>query len=334
MFESYSVYSLYTRISFLFIGILTFSIPIYAQEVKSFNELLSGYKFPVTQQIFSEKEMEQVNSETDICSTSSEDFQTKALNIKNLTGFSNPPGFVNTGLCWWHTKLHRNSIYLTVFNNPESKKPSMKEAFDIVNKIITKAEVVEIPGFKSWYEFSKHYKMEITRLLEKWQLRDTLRLEFVKGLRKRNGTSYKNLNEIKLNIEKYKRIPYVTVIVDFGAHSWLVPGLKNDKLLLIDSNYPDFVGVYSIESNFYSTLASNGYAIGESNQVSPNETMRVDPGYIPTNYIGRANQEVRPIMSLYLDNDGDYLDYINAIKKYCGRSTPFTEYQEEVEKFK
>lgn len=39
-------------------------------------------------------------------------------------------------------------------------------------------------------------------------------------------------------------------------------------------------------------------------------------------------------MSLYIENDSDYLNYVKAIKSYCGQDTPFTQYQEAIEKFR
>ncbi|HXH76855.1 MAG TPA: hypothetical protein VNJ08_17935 [Bacteriovoracaceae bacterium] len=79
---------------------------------------------------------------------------------QDTLAFANPPGPVGGGMCWLHTRLQRSFTYLANYR-PSSAKPSKQEAMEIIDRIVHRKGVTEIPGFKNLNEFSSAYSKEL-----------------------------------------------------------------------------------------------------------------------------------------------------------------------------
>jgi len=83
----------------------------------------------------------------------------------NKLSFRNPPGSLNTGLCWMHSRYQRAASYLANFR-PERPRPGRAEGERLVRQLIRRDAVVEIPGYRDLKEFSTEYRDAITTLLD------------------------------------------------------------------------------------------------------------------------------------------------------------------------
>lgn len=174
--------------------------------------------------------------------------------VNNLMAFSNHGGLVNGGVCWWHSRFQRNALYLTIYS-PDKKRPEHKEAVRIVEKIREGSEIVEIPGYNNFNEFSYSHRREIQRELEKWQKGDgILKFNWVIGLSGDNVVSPAKMktmmDELYDYVEVQGQIAYQKLqIKGITAHAWLVINMKKTMdgydLEVLDSNYPNQTKVYN-----------------------------------------------------------------------------------------
>lgn len=168
--------------------------------------------------------------------------------------FSNHGGLANGGVCWWHSRFQRNALYLTIYN-PQKKKPSREEAAKIVAKIRAAEEVIEIPGYKNFSDFSYYHQSEIQRELEKWQKGDgIIKFNWVIGLSGSNVVDADTLKEMMDELYDYVEIQgniaYQKLqIKGVTAHAWLVKNMKKTaagyELEILDSNFPHRTSIYS-----------------------------------------------------------------------------------------
>jgi len=171
----------------------------------------------------------------------------------NLMAFKNDGGLFNGGVCWWHSRFQRNALYLTIYK-PHLPRPSLDEARELIKQIREAKDVIVIPGFRNFSEFSSIHEAQIQRELEKWQKGDgVIRFAWVKGL---SGTSsvasdeLKNIMdqlyeevEVKKNIA-YNKLQFPGVV----AHAWLVVHMEKVNggynLEILDSNFPRSTETY------------------------------------------------------------------------------------------
>jgi hypothetical protein len=182
---------------------------------------------------------------------------------KNLMAFANHGGLANGGVCWWHSRFQRNALYLTSYN-PSKAKPTSEEVVKIVDKIRDGKEVIEIPGYKNFRDFSYDHQVQIQRELEKWQKGDgVLKFNWVIGLKGDNVVSAdkmkKMMDELYDYVENKGQIAYEKLqIKGVTAHAWLVVNMKKTAkgydLEIIDSNYNTSTNIYRYTegmTNFY-----------------------------------------------------------------------------------
>jgi hypothetical protein len=165
---------------------------------------------------------------------------------ENLMGFANRGGIGNGGVCWWHSRMQRNALYLTIYK-PAEKRPTTEQAKVIVEKIRAGKDVVVIPGFDNFNEFSITYRSIVQRELDKWQKGDgVLRFNWVIGLKGSSDVDADKMKdmmdelydyvEVKGNIA-YEKLQIKGIV----AHAWLVVNMKKvDKgydLQVLDSNF-------------------------------------------------------------------------------------------------
>jgi hypothetical protein len=194
---------------------------------------------------------------------------------ENLLTYENQSGLfgLETGVCWWHSRLQRRLSYLGNFR-PDLPKPSDREVKRILAKIKRGKKVVTIPGFKNLQEFSNAHELQIKRTLNAWMFGDSfLRQKWVSGLK---GKTNLTPEKMKPYLEKvYSQFqesegPLVQVLQMPGvmAHAWIINDMKklNDteySLEIIDSNNPNKVTKYIVSSdqtNFAPLRKFNGYA--------------------------------------------------------------------------
>ncbi|MFG1481840.1 hypothetical protein ABMA79_02015 [Halobacteriovorax sp. HFRX-2_2] len=162
-------------------------------------------------------------------------------------GFRNYGGLLNGGVCWWHSRFHRNALYLGVFR-PEYSKPSEDEAKNIIKAIRRGRSVVEIPGYRNLREFSIDNDHLIQNELEAWQKTDGfINQQWVIGLL---GTPKRSANGMRKMMDGlYDRVvnqgdvTYQKLqIKGIDAHAWLVVDMKKTRtgytLYAVDSNFP------------------------------------------------------------------------------------------------
>ena len=175
-------------------------------------------------------------------------------NSSNLMAFRNHGGLANGGVCWWHSRFQRNALYLTIFK-PELAKPTEDEARDIIKQIRAAKNIVTIPGYSNFREFTYDFEALVQRELEKWQKGDGfIRMAWTKGLA---GKSEVEADKLKANmdaiyeeVELKKNIAYNKLqIPGIDAHAWLVVKMiKRENgydLTVLDSNFPNMTETYN-----------------------------------------------------------------------------------------
>lgn len=169
--------------------------------------------------------------------------------------FRNHGGLINGGVCWWHSRFQRNAAYLTVYR-PEQRRPTKRQAERLIKKIRKGREVITIPGFSSFSEFSRAYSSEIQDQLEKWQKFDGIIMQqWVVGLAGRSEVSAESMKD-KMD-ELYEQVSQGDIVYQklqikgITAHAWLVIDMTKTsngyELNVIDSNSPLTTTVYNYE---------------------------------------------------------------------------------------
>jgi hypothetical protein len=163
----------------------------------------------------------------------------------NLMSFRNRGGIGMAGVCWWHSRFQRNALYLTYFK-PELPRPSILETLDIIKQIRNAENVIAIPGFNNFFEFSEANKKHIQQELEDWQKYEGIQqFSWIDGLAGESIVSPSKLKKILdhmfVEVEINKHIVFNKLqIKGIAAHSWLVVHMKKFKggydLEILDSN--------------------------------------------------------------------------------------------------
>ena len=164
----------------------------------------------------------------------------------NLFSFPNPLGYLDIGVCWWHSRFQRNALYLTYYL-PDNPKPTKKEAEKIIRQIRWGMKVIPINGFKNFDDFSNEYKDLIVKRLSNWQLFDGIILwQWVNDLAGFYEVSPNKLKTIMDNLYKeikLNKICYTKIqIKGLDSHAWLFTEMEKTEngyeYKIIDSNNP------------------------------------------------------------------------------------------------
>lgn len=189
---------------------------------------------------------------------SRETIQDLSGEVSNLMAFKNNGGLLNGGVCWWHSRFQRNILYLSIFR-PEMPRPtSNKEIQNIIHEIRLGRNVITIPGYANFAEFSKLNQALIQKELNDWQLYDGIVLGgWMDGLKGDTKVPAATLERMISNIHQYvsvnKKIAYTKLqIKGITSHAWLVVGMKQMPsgfdLGFIDSNNPRMTEIYSYKT--------------------------------------------------------------------------------------
>jgi len=184
---------------------------------------------------------------SEFCSRSDQDLLSKFEAPENRIAFQNDGGLGNGGVCWWHSRLQRSAIYLTQYA-PSKPRPTETEARELVRKLVFFTQVVEIPGYANFSDFSKDFQPVLQKELNNWQLRDGfLYQQWIRGMYGRASmpaaTLAKHMDRLYNKFLHSKPGLWVMAqLPGIPSHALLFIGMsKSDTgyhMRLIDSNYP------------------------------------------------------------------------------------------------
>lgn len=166
----------------------------------------------------------------------------------NRLAFRNLPGPAERGLCWWHSRLTRSALYLAVFRPDQEQKPDADQVEEILNHLMDRDQVVEIPGYSNLWDFSKDHLPEIESALSGWSLWDTLNLNirnaFIGNIWEKPQRLSQLMDKLYHEVKVNGRVVFQTLqLPGISAHSWLVvdmdPTPKGYQFKVVDSNYLD-----------------------------------------------------------------------------------------------
>lgn len=184
----------------------------------------------------------------ELCSQSRAELLSKFDAPGNRMAFRNDGGLFDGGVCWWHSRLQRSSIYLSRYA-PSLPRPTAGEAKAIVEHLVHFDSVVTIPGYANFNEFTKDHEGLIQQELNEWQIRDGfIQQQWVRGLYGRPSMPAAVLRERMARIfVKFKASkPGLWVMAQFPgitSHALLFTGMTRTAegfdLKVIDSNRPE-----------------------------------------------------------------------------------------------
>ena len=180
-------------------------------------------------------------------------FKTLLFDSENHNSSSNSAGGLGTGLCWWHSEFQRSATYLAVYR-PDLPRPDEAEARALINDIMTKQGVVEIPGFNNFREFSGRYYSLVEKMLTAGEVTTSVfELGFVKGLIGSSGGAdaklAREMDDLYDEVVNKKGIAFqVLQMPGVEAHAWIVLDMRKTEagydLAFVDSNMSGEVGLY------------------------------------------------------------------------------------------
>ena len=186
------------------------------------------------------------NAQT-ICQRTQDELRAAFFDPQERIAIRNNGGIANGGVCWWHSRLQRAAIYLTSYA-PSKTKPSSAEARAIILKITLMREVVEIPGFRNFFDFSTEFAKEVQVELNAWQIRDGFIFQqWVRGLSGKSSMPSEELAEhMDAIYSDFKtHAPGLWVMAQMKgitSHALLIIGMTPTAdgydLMVIDSNHP------------------------------------------------------------------------------------------------
>ena len=172
----------------------------------------------------------------------------------NMMAFKNNGGLFNGGVCWWHSRFQRNAFYLTIFR-PDLNAPNISQTKNIIKEIRNGMNIVTIPGFNNFSEFTDANKALIQAELNNWQLYDGIVLgKWIDGLRGSTTTEASTLKIFMDDLFNYvslkKKVAYQKLqIKGITSHAWLIVGVARKangmEIGYIDSNSPNLSKNYS-----------------------------------------------------------------------------------------
>lgn len=169
------------------------------------------------------------------------------MSPQSRISFHNNGGLFNGGVCWWHSRLQRASVYLVEFR-PELSPPSSQQAYKILSALREMKKVVVIPGYPDFESFTREHKVVTQKMLNVWQKIDGfLNFQWIRGI---SGQSSLDSFEMKKRMDdvffyfKKTSIPVwlMAQIKGITSHSLLLLNmterLDGYDLTVIDSNHP------------------------------------------------------------------------------------------------
>lgn len=183
-----------------------------------------------------------------LCSANRSEIFEKFEAKENRIHFRNDGGLFDGGVCWWHSRLQRSSVYLAQYE-PSRPHPTQKEAQSLIQHLIEFDSVVTIPGYSNFNDFSRDHQELIQRELNEWQIRDGfIQQQWIRGLYGRPSMPPAVLRErmAKIFVKFKNSKPGMWVMAQFPgitSHAVLILGMvrttEGFQLRVIDSNRPE-----------------------------------------------------------------------------------------------
>jgi hypothetical protein len=183
----------------------------------------------------------------DVCARGAAEIQAMAYDPSSRISVYNQGGLLNGGVCWWHSRLQRSSLFLASFR-PELPKATHAQGVAIIDALARMDRVVVIPGYANFHEFTADYEHEIIARLAKWQLTDgILHFRWVDGLSGRWHVPARTLQYIMSRIHQMVTVEHRLVFEklhfnSIASHAYLVIGSRETAqgydIDVIDSNHP------------------------------------------------------------------------------------------------
>lgn len=173
-------------------------------------------------------------------------FRRLADDPANHMDFRNKGGLFNGGVCWWHSLFQRAAWYLTVYR-PDRPKPNLTQAKFLVHLIARGKDVVEIPGYSNFREFSRAHRDLIQDKLEQWQVTDgLLKFVWINGLLAPGSMPP---DELRQHMRSFTELVNRSGEIHWAM--WQVPGITAHASLFLFA-HPTSIGSLStiVDSNF------------------------------------------------------------------------------------
>jgi hypothetical protein len=117
-----------------------------------------------------------------LCQTRWSDFQTKLNDSSNRLAFTNQPGPMNIGMCWWHSRMQRNANYLLDFQS-RAAQPTTDQAWQIIKNLSHTDAVQAVGGYPDLSTFYATLSAEMNESIGQWQMSDSfLKFGWANGL--------------------------------------------------------------------------------------------------------------------------------------------------------
>lgn len=182
-----------------------------------------------------------------VCQRDQSYIKATLLSPTSRISFENNGGLFNGGVCWWHSRLQRASVYLVEFH-PDLSPPSSQEAYKILNSIKDMNKVVVIPGYSDFESFTKDHKIVTQRMLNVWQKIDGfINFQWIRGISGQSSLDPFEMKKRMDNVFNYFNQTSVPVwlmaqVRGITSHSLLllnmVQRIDGYDLSVIDSNHP------------------------------------------------------------------------------------------------
>lgn len=186
-------------------------------------------------------------AEVPFCSRTRTSINDLLAQPENRLDFKNRGGLFGGGVCWWHSRLQRSSLYLARFA-PDRPKPDLNQIKQIIYSLKKMNRVVVIPGYSDFLSFSHDHQRSIQNMLEFWQKEDgLLNFQWLRGISGRYVLPAKELEERMHMIYRiYQQSPsplwVMAQMKGITSHSYLIRQIEvlpsGYVLEVVDSNKP------------------------------------------------------------------------------------------------
>lgn len=166
---------------------------------------------------------------------------------ENRIVFRNQGGILKGGVCWWHSRLQRSSIYLTKYA-PFRPRPDQDQVNRILSSLKSMRQVVTIPGYHNFSEFTSDHQTSIQRVLELWQRQDgLLNFQWLRGISGRYRLPAQQMEaRMRKLYQYYSQSPHPVWVMaqmkGITSHSFLIRQMESLPsgyvLEVVDSNKP------------------------------------------------------------------------------------------------
>ena len=204
--------------------------------------------------------------------------------------FRNDGGLLNGGVCWWHSRLQRTSVYLVEYR-PELSPPNSHEAYKIVSSLRDMNKVVVIPGYSDFESFTRDHTVVTQKMLNLWQKIDGfINFQWIRGISGQYKLDPFDMKKRMDNVYDYFTKTSVPV--------WLmaqIKGITSHSLLLLNM-----------------TQRLDGYDLTIIDSNHPLETLKIEY-YIGDEYLKNDNYSFVP----YVGFQNDFSKIFGALSKRC-----------------